>query len=298
MKEETIYALGFFDGVHLGHQALLTACRELAREKECASAVMTFSTHPLAILTGVPPRRITGSIDRRDLLFSYGIDIVEERFFDKTTMETPWEDFTEKFLRPAGLVCGSDFRFGKGGLGTAEVLAGWCKEQGIPCVIVPQQELSGIRISSTHIRSLLEQGNIKEANAFLGHPHRLSGKVIPGKGLGHTLGFPTANLALPEGLVQLPYGVYACTATVEGNTYNAVVNIGTRPTVGGEGVTVEAMLLDFAGDLYGKKLLLQFFDYLRPEQKFDSLEELKTQIQTDAKNTRHLIENLELRMEN
>ena len=291
MKEQTIYALGFFDGVHLGHQALLTACRELAQEKECASAVMTFSTHPLAILTGEPPRRITGSIDRRDLLFSYGIDIVEERFFDKTTMETPWEDFTEKFLRPAGLVCGSDFRFGKGGLGTAEVLAGWCEAQGIPCVIVPQQELSGIRISSTHIRSLLEQGDIKEANRFLGHPHRLSGKVIAGKGLGHTWGFPTANLEIPEGLVELPHGVYACTATVDGNTYGAVVNIGTCPTVGGEKVTVEAMLLDFAGDLYGKKLLLQFFDYLLPEQKFDSLEDLQAEIQKNAAQPRKILEN-------
>ena len=291
MKEETIYALGFFDGVHLGHQALLTACRELAEEKECASAVMTFSTHPLALLTGVPPRRITGSIDRRDLLFSYGMDIVEERFFDKATMETPWEDFMEKFLRPAGFVCGSDFHFGKGGEGTAETLAAWCEEQNIPCRIIPQQELDGIRVSSTHIRGLLEAGNIREANRFLGHPHRLSGKVTRGQGLGHTWGFPTANLALPEGLVDLPHGVYACTATVEGAVYGAVVNIGTRPTVGGEGVTVEAMLLDFEGDLYGKKLLLQFFDYLRPEQKFSSVEELGAEIQKNAAQTRKILEN-------
>ena len=158
-------------------------------------------------------------------------------------------------------------------------------------MIVPQQELSGIRISSSHIRSLLEQGDIKEANRFLGHPHRLSGKVIAGKGLGHTWGFPTANLEIPEGLVELPHGVYACTATVDGNTYGAVVNIGTCPTVGGEKVTVEAMLLDFAGDLYGKKLLLQFFDYLRPEQKFDSLEDLKAEIQKNAAQTRKILEN-------
>ena len=291
MKEQTIYALGFFDGVHLGHQALLSACLELAKEKECASAVMTFSTHPLAILKGAAPNRITGSIDRRDLLFSYGIDIVEERFFDKTTMETPWEDFMDKFLRPAGFVCGSDFRFGKGGLGTAQALAAWCAEQNIPCVIVPQQEKGGIRISSTHIRGLLESGNIREANAFLGHPHRLSGKVVAGKGLGHTWGFPTANLEIPEGLVELPHGVYACTATVERKTYGAVVNIGTCPTVGGEKVTVEAMLLDFDGDLYGKKLILEFFDYLRPEQKFASTEELAAEIQKNAAQTRKILEN-------
>ena len=291
MKEQTIYALGFFDGVHVGHQALLRECRRLADEKECAAGVMTFSTHPLAILKGEPPRRITGSIDRRDLLFAYGMDTVEERFFDKDTMQTPWEDFMVKFLRPAGFVCGSDFRFGKGGLGTAEVLSAWCEEQNIPCIIVPQQEMDGIRISSTHIRTLLEQGNIKEANRFLGHPHRLSGKVIAGKGLGHTLGFPTANLALPEGLVALPHGVYACTATVDKKVYSAVVNIGTRPTVGGEGVTVEALLLDFEGDLYGKKLLLEFFDYLRPEQKFDTLAQLQTEIQKNAAQTRKILEN-------
>ena len=291
MKEQTIYALGFFDGVHLGHQALLTACRELAKEQDCPAGVMTFSTHPLAILTGVPPRRITGSIDRRDLLFSYGIHIVEERFFDKATMETPWEDFMEKFLRPAGFVCGSDFRFGKGGEGTAEKLAAWCKAQNLPCVIIPQQEKDGIRISSTHIRGLLEAGKIQEANAFLGHPHRLSGKVTKGQGLGHTWGFPTANLAYNDGLVALPHGVYACIATVDGEKYSAVVNIGTRPTVGGEGVTVEAMLLDFAGDLYGKKLLLEFFDYLRPEKKFGSMEELAAEIQKNAAQTRKILEN-------
>ena len=197
----------------------------------------------------------------------------------------------EKFLRPAGFVCGSDFRFGKGGLGTAEALAGWCEEQGIPCVIIPQQEKEGIRISSTHIRGLLEAGNIREANRFLGHPHYFSGKVIAGKGKGHTWGFPTANLALPEGLVALFHGVYACTATVEGKTYGAVVNIGTCPTVGGEKATVEAMLLDFEDDLYGKKLILQFFDYLRPEQKFATVEELGAEIQKNAAQTRKILEN-------
>ena len=291
MKEQTIYALGFFDGVHLGHQALLQECVRLAAEQECGSAVMTFRTHPAKLLKGAEPPRITTDEDRRNLLFSYGIDMVEERFFDKATMETPWEEFMGKFLRPAGFVCGQDFRFGAGGLGTAQVLADWCKEQGIPCVILPDQQIDGIRVSSTYIRSLLEKGDIVQANRFLGHPLQLTGTVQTGKGLGRTIGIPTANLTLPEGFARLPFGVYACKALFDGQSYLAVTNIGTRPTVGGSHVTVEPWILDFEGDLYGKQITLQFFDFLRPEKKFDSLEELKAEIEKNAAQTRKLLEN-------
>ena len=194
-----------------------------------------------------------------------------------------------KFLRPAGFVCGSDFRFGAGGAGTAQVLAAWCEEQHIPCVIVPQQELEGIRVSSTHIRTLLEQGNIREANRFLGHPHRLKGKVVEGKKLGRTIGIPTANLEMPKGLVSLPHGVYACYACFDGKKYPAVTNIGTRPTVAGKNVTVEPWILDFEGDLYGKNITLEFYDFRRPEKKFDSLEELKAEIEKNAAQTRQIL---------
>ena len=291
MKEQTIYALGFFDGVHLGHQALLKACRALAKKQECTCAVMTFRTHPAKVLKGEEPPRITNNDDRRALLFHFGIDVVEERFFDKDTMETPWEDFMVKFLRPAGFVCGDDFHFGAGGLGTAETLSAWCEEAGLPCVIVPQQEMDGIRVSSTHIRALLEQGDIRQANRFLGHPHQVTGKVVKGQGLGHTIGIPTANLEIPAGLVELPHGVYACKACFAGKAYPAVTNIGTRPTVGGKNVTVEPWILDFDGDLYGKEITLEFYDYLRPEQKFDALEELKAEIEKNAAQTRKILEN-------
>ena len=291
MKEQTVYALGFFDGVHLGHQALLKECRRLAEECDCTSGVMTFRTHPAKILRGEEPPRITNNEDRQALLFAYGIDTVEERFFDEATMETPWEEFMEKFLRPAGFVCGDDFHFGAGGLGTGETLTKWCEAAGIPCVIVPQQEIDGVRVSSTHIRSLLEGGKIREANRFLGHPHQFTGKVVEGRKLGRTIGIPTANLEVPAGLVQLPHGVYACKARFAGKTYLAVTNIGTRPTVNGENVTVEPWILDFEGDLYGKNITLEFHEYLRPEQKFDSLEELKAEIQKNAAQTRKILEN-------
>ena len=132
---------------------------------------------------------------------------------------------------------------------------------------------------------------MKEANAFLGHPHILSGTVVSGRKLGRTLGIPTANLALPEETVKLPFGVYACKAEVEGSTYLAVTNIGNRPTVGGHRVTVEPWLLDFEGDLYGKALTLSFYAFLRPEQKFPSLDALKEEIGKNALQTRKFFEN-------
>lgn len=290
MKEKTVYALGFFDGVHLGHQALLTACRQLADSCGCKAGVVTFSTHPDTLVSGKAPALLNTMEDRRQLLRFYGMDIVTEIPFDRALMTTHWSAFLTQLAaqNAAGFVCGSDFRFGAGGSGTARKLAVFCEARQLPCAIVPQQEKDGVRISSTHIRALVEEGNMEEAGRFLGHPHLLSGTVIAGRGLGHTLGFPTANLALPEEIVCPKRGVYACTARVDGETYMAVTNIGSRPTVGGHHVTVEPWLLDFAGDLYGKKLTLVFHSFLRPEKKFDSLEELKEEIQKNAAQTRKI----------
>jgi riboflavin kinase/FMN adenylyltransferase len=188
-----------------------------------------------------------------------------------------------------GFVCGADFRFGHKGAGSAALLREYCQTEGLPCAIVPEQTMEGVRVSSTHIRNLLERGDVETAARFLGHPHILTGEVVPGHHLGRTLGTPTANLAAPDGLVKLPFGVYICRAKAEGIDCAAVTNIGIRPTVGGEQVTVEPWLLDFEGDLYGKQLTLEFQAFLRPEQKFASLEELKAQIQKDAAKTRALL---------
>ena len=151
--------------------------------------------------------------------------------------------------------------------------------------------MDGITISSTYIRSLLEKGLVEEANRFLGHPHILTGTVISGRKLGRTLGIPTANLALPEGIAPLPHGVYACKAVVEEQTYLAVTNIGNRPTVGGHHTTVEPWLLDFTGDLYGKDLRLSFHAFLRGEVKFPTLAALKEEIIKNAGETRDFFEN-------
>ena len=290
---KTIYALGFFDGVHLGHQALLRACRELADKTGCKAAAVTFSSHPDTLVLGNTPALINTIEDRVRLLKAFGMDDVIVLPFDRTLMTTHWSTFLNALLElgAAGFVCGSDFRFGAGGSGTAKKLEGFCRSRELACAVVAQQELDDIRISSSHIRGLLEAGNVIEANRFLGHPHILSGEVVSGRKLGRTLGIPTANLSIPEGVAQLPFGVYACKATVENREYLAVTNIGNRPTVGGHRITVEPWLLDFDADLYGKELTLSFYRFLRPEQKFPSLDALKEEIQKNALQTRKIFEN-------
>ena len=291
-REKTVYALGFFDGVHLGHQALLEACRQLADRLGAAAAVITFDRHPGALIHGQAPALISTAQDREALLRGYGMEQVIVLPFDEQMMRTPWQDFFARLMDEfgaAGLVCGDDFRFGDRGAGNAALLQTACCDAGIPCQVVPEQTLNGVRVSSTHIRKLLEQGSMEEAVCFLGHPHSLSGKVVTGRGLGHTLGIPTANLELPAGIVCPKHGVYACKALVDGKRYLAVTNVGMRPTVGGHHVTVEPWLLDFVGDLYGKTLTVQFYSFLRPEEKFGSLEELKAEIQKNAAQTRKIL---------
>lgn len=288
MDQKIIYALGFFDGVHLGHQALLAACRELADQKGCQAGVVTFTSHPDSLVLGEPPALLNTSDDRARLIYAYGMDMVKEIPFDRELMTTHWSIFLNSLLAAgaAGFVCGDDFRFGSGGLGTAKKLAAYCEKRELPYAIVPEQLMDGERISSTRIRELLEKGQLKEANHLLGHPHIFTGTVQSGKQLGRTIGIPTANLAFPEGILVPKFGVYACMVAIHGKTYPAVTNIGTRPTVDGEGITAEAHILDFEGALYGKELAVAFCQFLRPEQKFDSLEELKVQIDNDISQVR------------
>jgi len=287
-----IFALGFFDGVHLGHQALLAQCRRIAGEVGAAPCAITFDRHPQSLFAKETPKLISTVRDRQWLLRKYGIGPVFIYPVTSEIMSTPWEGFLEELLSGdgAGFVCGSDFRFGCRGEGTAEKLKAFCAERQLPCAVVEQQLLDGIRISSTHIRALLEAGDMEEAARFLGHGHILSGTVVSGRKLGRTVGVPTANLELPEETVALPRGVYACKAFVGDGEHLAVTNIGSRPTVGGHRVTVESWLLDFSGDLYGTEMTLEFHAFLRPERKFGSLEELSLEIRKNAEDTRKFFE--------
>lgn len=284
MNKQTIFALGFFDGVHLGHQTILYACKRLAEQTGAATGAITFENHPQSLFVKDCPKLINTTADRCSLLRQYGMDTILTYPVTPAVMGIPWRDFLMELYRnygAAGFVCGDDFRFGHKGEGNCHRLQEFCKEFGLSCIIVPQQDLDGSRISSTRIRDLLEMGQLEQANRLLGHSHILTGRVQSGRQLGRTIQIPTANLSFPAGLLIPRFGVYACKVSVDGKTYPAVTNIGTRPTVDGEGVTAEAHILDFAGDLYGKEITVAFCHFLRPEKKFDSLEELKTQIEED-----------------
>lgn len=293
MNEKTIYALGFFDGVHLGHQVLLQACCQLAAHTGCRAGAVTFSAHPESLISGQPPLLINTVEDRQRLLREFGMTEVLVLPFDEKLRKQPWQDFLEDLLDrgAVGFICGDDFRFGFRGQGNAQLLADFCRERDLYWSVIPAQTLDDTRVSSTHIRRLLEQGEMAEAIRFLKHPHVLTGTVVAGRHIGTTMGIPTANLELPEGIVCPRHGVYACKAIVDGKQYLAVTNIGNRPTVGGHHVTVEPWLLDFTGDLYGKALTLQFHAFLRPEQKFPSLEALRAEIRKNAEETRKILGN-------
>lgn len=291
MNKMKIYALGFFDGVHLGHQALLKECVRMASEWDALPAAITFDRHPQALFIPQPPALINTNADRDALLRRCGIRHIHRLSVTPEVMSTSWQDFLTHLLADgsAGFVCGDDFRFGRRGEGDAEKLRQFCAEKSLPCVIVPEQILDGRRISSTHIRSLIQQGDMAGANQFLGHGHILSGEVVTGRQLGRTIGVPTANLLIPEGVVVPRLGVYACLCRIGGTDYAAVTNIGSRPTVNGHQVRSESWVLDFAGNLYGQTVTLQFCQFLRPEQKFESLEALKQQIRQDAARARALL---------
>ena len=290
-SEKRIYALGFFDGVHLGHQALLSACRDLAEKEGCTPAAITFAAHPKSLFSASVPALLTTCQDRQALMHRYGISHIHCFPTTKEVMSTSWQDFLEQLLEEgaAGFVCGHDFRFGHRGEGNSEKLRAFCAGKCLPCVIIPEQTFGGKRVSSTLIRGLIEDGEMESATKFLGHPHVLTGTVRPGQQLGRKLGFPTANLHLPEGLAVPKFGVYACGCIVDGVRFPAVTNIGTRPTVEGDHITVEPWIMDYSGDLYGRDITLEFFRFLRPEQKFPDLQALQAQIRADARQTREYL---------
>lgn len=292
MSEKKILALGFFDGVHMGHQALLKACVELAEQNHVQPGAVTFEIHPDGQVTGTTPCLINTLADRQRLLKQFGMEAVIVLPFNREVKAMPWQDFLQMMVQQhqaAGFVCGEDFRFGHQGQGNAKILQQYCQEHGMPCVVVPEQKLEDVVVSSTHIRHLMETGHMSQAVRYLGHPHVLTGTVVHGHQLGRRLGIPTANLMLPKELLVPMFGVYACVTVIDGKRYPAVTNIGTRPTVAGIGITVEPWILDYSGDLYGQEITLEFYQFIRPEQKFSSLEEMQQEIFRNAEDAREIL---------
>ena len=300
MEDSRVIALGFFDGVHIGHGALLKRTRDAADRLGLRAAALSFDLHPDTLVFGRPVPLLNTMQEREQLIKDrWNIDEVIFIHFDRAMMEMPWESFVDDYLitrlHAAHLVCGHDFHFGARGEGTAEKLKNKCRCLGIGCDIIPKVTLDNQLISSTVIRQLLTAGDTMEAARFLGHPHLITGTVVRGQGLGHTIGIPTANLIFEDGVLVPAYGVYAATVLVEGRIYPAVVNIGLHPTVGAlEKPVVEACLLDFSGDLYDKRLEVSLFHRLRSEQCFPSVPALQAQIEQDKQATRRLFRQKEV----
>ena len=289
MKERVI-ALGFFDGVHLGHAALLRRTVEEAARRGVTPAVFTFDRPPKEVVTGVPCPLIASPEDRKGLLErEFGIRDVLMVPFNQEMMTTPWDEFVTKILvgryHAVHLVAGHDHHFGHKNQGSPELLVEKCAELGLGCDIIPKVELDGITVSSTYIRSLVGMGQMARAARYLGHPHVLTQEVRHGRRIGHTIGVPTVNLVIPPHVLVPSHGVYATRVYLpDGTSYPAVTNVGTRPTVNnGTDITVEPWLLGFDGDLYGQRVRVEFHKRLRDEIRFDSLDALRNQIQKDAK---------------
>ena len=292
MKKRVI-ALGFFDGVHNGHAALMRRTYQVAKETGAVPSAFTFDPHPQNVIFGKPTPLLTSPEDRADLMRKYyGIEDVIVEPFTVERMKQPWRDFVEqtlvKELGAVHLVCGHDYHFGYKGEGNPSRLRELCGELGIGCDVIEKVEQEGITVSSTYIRTLVAQGEIERANEFLGHPYTLSDHVSHGKKLGTTLGFPTVNLKLKEHVMPPAKGVYATKVILEnGEVLPAVTNVGTRPTEDdGDQLTIEGFILDFHGDLYGQKIQMEFYKYLREEKKFPSFDALKAEIAHNVEQTR------------
>ena len=285
-------ALGFFDGVHIGHAALLNKTKERAAEHGLMPSVLSFDVHPDNLVRGGRVELINSAIGREDIIRRcFGIDNVVFIHFNRHIMQMPWQQFADSVmdeLQAAWIVVGHDFRFGYRGEGTAEKLRDYCAACGVGVDIIPPVMLDGQIVSSTHIRELIREGNIREANRWLGHPHSLSDTVHSGYHLGTKLGTPTINMFFPEGVLVPRHGVYATRVVLgDGSSYIAVTNVGVRPTVSKEDlVSVESHLLDYEGNLYGRQARVEFYEFLRDEQRFSGFEELSAQIRQDAENAR------------
>ena len=296
MNESTVIALGFFDGVHIGHGELLKMAVRRAQEKNCRSAAFTFDRSPREFVTGQSVPLLTTSGQRAEIIRGQcGVQDVFVEPFDRNMMTMPWENFLSELLvgkyHAVHLVAGHDYRFGHKNEGNVEKLKAYCAAHGLGCDVIPRVELDGVTVSSSHIRALLEKGDAARAAEFLGHPFSMEGTVRHGDGIGKKRLFPTANLIPEEHLLVPKRGVYATRAHLPGGeTRVGVTNVGVRPTVSEKNsVTVETYLVDYEGDLYGKVLRLDFCDYLRPERRFSSTQELHDMIAHNAEEAKRIV---------
>lgn len=287
---------GTFDGVHLGHQKIIQRIREKARSIQGETVLITFWPHPRLVLYPEEHqlRLLSTFEEKASLLRQFGIDHLVTIPFTKEFSQLSSKEFIQKVLvdqiQTKVLVIGYDHRFGKNREGSFEYLQAHSQDLGFELEEISRQDVDEIGVSSTKIRKSLESGDIHTANSCLGRPYELNGLVVKGQQIGRSIGFPTANIHIPNSYKLIPQdGVYAVEAKVEGILYKAMLNIGNRPTVDGTTKTVEAHLFDFQGDLYNKLITIYFREFIREEKKFGSLDELKNQLTQDQKTAKSIL---------
>lgn len=285
---DTVVAVGSFDGVHLGHQALLARLRERSRHYRVPSVVYTFDPPTRVFLQGV--EFLSTLPEKLALMERYDVDEVIAVPFNAEFAARPVSAFLDdlRSLRPRALVVGEDFHFGKGRVGSVADLRSVTRD----LIALPMHQLGGEDIKSTRIRAYLKEGDVEAAARLLGRHYDAVGVVVQGDKLGRTIGYPTANIRVPDGKA-LPQGVFAVVVIVGNGRYHGMANVGVRPTVNGTERRFEVHLLDFTGDLYGQEVQVKFFDRLRGEQKFEGIEALKVQLAHDETRARELLAGVE-----
>lgn len=298
--------IGMFDGVHRGHQMLIGRAVEEARRHDLAALVFTFREHPLTVLAPpYAPKALTSPEEKLDLIAAQGVDCcLMLDFTPEFAAIEPGQFLTEivaRLCRARFIVCGPDFRFGKQGRGDVELLKQRGETLGYEVEIAENLIEGGMPVKSTRVRQSLFEGDVEETQRLLGRPYRLSGTVVKGDRRGRTLGFPTANLQLPEWRLVPGDGVYAVRAElvdlteaddktdVSGRHRPGMMNIGKRPTFAGLQRTHEVFLFDFEGDLYGQEITVHFIKKIRDERKFESIDDLIEQLESDESTCRRIL---------
>lgn len=278
--------LGKFDGVHKGHQKLIGEIKKIAKEENLDTCVFTFTSSPQAALSHKMSMSILSNEERERLLMRMGIDMLVECPFSEHIRNMEPEVFVKDVLidtlKAGYAVIGPDFLFGKDRKGNAEVLKELGEKYGMQVKVVDKVMYKGEEISSTLIRDVLIKGDIETANELLGYPYYADGIVTPGEHNGHILGFPTVNLYPDKHKILPPNGVYKTEVLYRDKFYKGITNIGKRPTLEGDHISIETNLFDFDEDIYGEFIRVDFYKFKRPEMKFGSLDELKAQIDYDA----------------
>lgn len=294
-RAPTYLAIGSFDGVHLGHQAVLQAMVSRARQDGVRTAVLTFFPHPKRVIQQLAgPYYISTLEDRVALLAAQGIDLIITHRFDDAVRTTRAADFVDQLIRYLDMrqLWGGNFALGYRREGDVPFLRRLGRERGFSVELVDGMVMAGgEQVSSSRIRRSLVNGELEDVNACLGRPFRLCGPVVMGDQRGRTIGFPTANVQIWTEQLLPANGVYATTALLDGARIPAATNVGVRPTVDGHRLTVEAHLLDFDRDIYGREICLEFVSRVRAEMKFAGLDALKAQIAADVTAVRRLLAN-------